>query len=175
MDEKQQLQKHLEKLKNMSESQQKLSNQIFEFKNDHQKNLKVSQVDDAGKLEREKLEEWEIKCEYENEDMASQFLIVEDFKKTCKEAVRKKVELSLEISRLLNKMKELQYGMLSKPQSGCQVEANENANMASDMSLLQQSTQLLEENGDIVINLQWAHERAVKDNVKMAAEIIRLY
>lgn len=42
------------------------------------------------------------------------------------------------------------------------------------MSLLQQGEQLLEENGDVLLSLQRAHERAVKENVKMAAEISRL-
>ncbi|XP_036590409.1 ninein isoform X2 [Trichosurus vulpecula] len=180
--EKQQLQKHLEELRNVSESQQnQLSEQIFELKNSHEKEFKdrehfVSQVDNTGKLDRQKLEEQEIKCECEKEDIASQFLAMEDFnKKICKKADREKVELRLQISRLQNKIKELQHGIPTKPQNSSQVATNENADMASEMSLLQQGTELLEENGDILINLQQAHEKVVKENVKMAAEIIRLH
>lgn len=32
----------------------------------------------------------------------------------------------------------------------------------------------MEENGDVLLSLQRAHERAVKENVKMATEISRL-
>ncbi|XP_072485543.1 ninein isoform X2 [Notamacropus eugenii] len=180
--EKQQLQKDLEELRNVSESQQnQLSEQIFELRNRHEKELNdrehfMSQVDNTGKLDRQKLEEQEIKYEYEKEDMASQLLTMEDInKKTCKKVDREKVELSLEISRLQNKIKELQHEILTKSQNSDQVATNENADMASETSLLQQGTELLEENGDILINLQRAHERAVKENVKMAAEIIRLH
>ncbi|XP_068948049.1 ninein isoform X2 [Petaurus breviceps papuanus] len=180
--EKQQLQKELEELRNVSESQQnQLSRQIFELKNSHDKELKerehfMALVDNTGRLDRQKPEEQEIKCEYEKEDMASQFLTMEYFdKKMFKKVDREKVELSLEICRLQNKIKELQHGILTKPQCSSQIATNENAAVARESSLLQQGTELLEENGDVLLNLQRAHERAVKENVKMTAEIIRLY
>ncbi|XP_001363420.3 ninein isoform X1 [Monodelphis domestica] len=177
--EKQQVQKDLEELRDMPKSQQIQLSKEIELRNSHEKEFKerehfMSQIVDKGKLDRQKFEEQEIKCEYEKEYMDSQFLTVEDFNKIpCEKADRN----SLEISRLQDKIKESQHGILlfTKPQNNCQVAPSENAELASEMSLLQQGTQLLEENGDILINLQRAHERAVKENVQMAAEIIRLH
>ncbi|XP_023581940.1 ninein isoform X2 [Trichechus manatus latirostris] len=181
--EKEQLLKDLEDLKNVSESQQSLlSNQILELQSNHERELKdceqvLCQAGASEQLASQRLEKLEMEHEQERHEMMSKLLAMESIhKETCEKADRERAEMSTEISRLQNKLKEMQQAVssLSRLESGCQAMGVGEAEGNGTMSLLQQGEQLLEENGDVLLSLQRAHERAVKENVKMATEISRL-
>ncbi|XP_036773324.2 ninein isoform X5 [Manis pentadactyla] len=181
--EKEQLLKELEHLRNVSESQQSLlSNQILQLKSSHEKELKdcrqvLCQADASEQLASQRLQSLEMERDQERQEMMSKLLAMESIHKvTCEKADQEKAKMSTEISRLQSKIKEMQQmaSTLSRLQSGCQVTGGEEAGGSGAMSLLQQGEQLLEENGDVLLSLQRAHERAVKENVRMATEISRL-
>ncbi|XP_019486021.1 PREDICTED: ninein isoform X5 [Hipposideros armiger] len=180
--EREQLLKDLEDLRNVSESQQSLlSDQILELKSSHERELKdheqvLCQAGVSEQLANQRLERLEMEREQERQEMTSKLLVLQNVHKvTCEKADRDRAEMGSEIARLQNKIKEMQQVAppLSRLQNGCQ-EIGEEVEGSGAMSLLQQGEQLLEENGDVLLSLQRAHERAVKENVKMATEISRL-
>nr|XP_020141405.1 ninein isoform X3 [Microcebus murinus] len=181
--EREQLLQDLEDLRNVSESQQSLlSGQILELESSHERGLRgreqvVCQAGASEQLASQRLERLEMERDQERQEMMSKLLAVEHVHKvTCEKADRERAEMSTEISRLQNIIKEMQQvaSPLSRLQSGCQVVEGEDVEGNGAMSLLQQGEQLLEENGDVLLSLQRAHEQAVKENVKMATEIARL-
>ncbi|XP_054423556.1 ninein isoform X1 [Pteronotus mesoamericanus] len=181
--EREQLLKDLEDLRNVSESQQSLlSSQIHELKSSHERELQdheqvLCQAGVSEQLANQQLERLEMERDQERQEMMSKLLAMESaHKATCENAERDRAEMSAEISRLQNKIKEMQQVASPPPrlQSGCQEMGGEEAEGSGAMSLLQQGEQLLEENGDVLLSLQRAHEQAVKENVKMATEISRL-
>ncbi|XP_059229151.1 ninein isoform X4 [Mustela nigripes] len=181
--EREQLLKDLEDLRNVSASQQSLlSDQILELKSSRERELRDGELvpGRAGASEplaRQQLEKLATERDRERQEMASKLQAMESVHRvTCEKADRERVEMSTEISRLQKKIKEMQQVacLSSRRESGCQAAGGEEADGGGTMSLLQQGKQLLEENGDVLLSLQRAHERAVKENVKMAAEISRL-
>ncbi|XP_047623256.1 ninein isoform X1 [Phacochoerus africanus] len=181
--ERERLLKDLEDLRSVSESQQSLlSNQILELKSSHERELKAHEqvLCQAGASEQQasqRLERLEMERDQERQEMMSKLLAMESIHKTtCEKADQERAQMSVEISRLQNKIKEMEQvaSPPSRLQNGCQAMEGEEAEGSGAMSLLQQGEQLLEENGDVLLSLQRAHERAVKENVKMAAEISRL-
>ncbi|XP_037688670.1 ninein isoform X2 [Choloepus didactylus] len=181
--EREQLLKDLEELRNVSQSQQSLlSDQILELKSNHERELKDCEqvLCQAGALEllaSQQLEKLEMEHERERQEMMSKLLAMESIHRvTCEKADQERADMNMEISRLQNKIKDMQQvaSPLSKLQSGCQALRGKEAEGDGAMSLLQQGEQLLEENGDVLLSLQRAHEQAVKENVKMATEISRL-
>ncbi|XP_007446669.1 PREDICTED: ninein isoform X2 [Lipotes vexillifer] len=181
--ERQQLLKDLEDLRTVSESQQSLlSSQILELKSSHERELKdreqvLCQAGASEQLASQRLERLERERDQERQEMMSKLLAVESvYRATCEKADRERAEMSTEISRLQNKMKEMEQvgSPPSRLQNGCQAVGREEVAGSGAMSLLQQGEQLLEENGGVLLSLQRAHERAVKENVKMATEISRL-
>lgn len=181
--EREQLLQDLEDLRNVSESQKSLlSNQILELKSSHERDLKdreqiLCQAGTSEQLVSQRLEQLQREHDQERQEMMSKLLVMESVHRaTCEKADRERAEMSTEISRLQNKIKEMEQ-VVSPPsrlQNSCQVIGGEEAEENGAMSLLQQGEQLLEENGDVLLSLQRAHERAVKENVKMATEISRL-
>lgn len=181
--EREQLLRDLEDLRNVSESQQSLlSNQILELKGSHERELKdreqvLCQAGTSEQLVSQRLEQLQREHDQERQEMMSKLLVMESVHRaTCEKADRERAEMSTEISRLQNKIKKMEQ-VVSPPsrlQNSCQVIGGEEAEENGAMSLLQQGEQLLEENGDVLLSLQRAHERAVKENVKMATEISRL-
>ncbi|XP_010840558.1 PREDICTED: ninein isoform X1 [Bison bison bison] len=181
--EREQLLQDLEDLRKVSESQQSLlSNQILELKSSHERELKdreqiLYQAGTSEQLVSQRLEQLQREHDQERQEMMSKLLVMESVHRaTCEKADRERAEMSTEISRLQNKIKEMEQ-VVSPPsrlQNSCQVIGGEEAEENGAMSLLQQGEQLLEENGDVLLSLQRAHERAVKENVKMATEISRL-
>ncbi|XP_012519201.1 PREDICTED: ninein [Propithecus coquereli] len=181
--EREQLLQDLEDLRNVSESQQSLlSGQILELKSSHERELRdreqvLCQAGASEQLASQQLERLEMERVQERQEMMSKLLAMESVHKvTCEKADRERAEMSTEISRLQNIIKEMHQvaSPLSRLQSGCQAVGGEDMEGNGAMSLLQQGEQLLEENGDVLLSLQRAHERAVKENVKMATEISRL-
>ncbi|KAM9090725.1 ninein isoform 12-T13 [Megaptera novaeangliae] len=181
--EREQLLKDLEDLRTVSESQQSLlSSQILELKSSHERELKdreqvLCQAGASEQLASQRLERLERERDQERQEMTSKLLAVESvYKATCEKADRERAEMSTEISRLQDKIKEMEQvaSPPSRLQNGCQAMGREEVEGSGAMSLLQQGEQLLEENGDVLLSLQRAHERAVKENVKMATEISRL-
>ncbi|XP_061036812.1 ninein isoform X4 [Eubalaena glacialis] len=181
--EREQLLKDLEDLRTVSESQQSLlSSQILELKSSHEKELKdreqvLCQAGASEQLASQRLESLERERDQERQEMMSKLLAMESvYKATCEKADRERAEMSTEISRLQDKIKEMEQvaSPPSRLQNGCQAMGREEVEGSGAMSLLQQGEQLLEENGDVLLSLQRAHERAVKENVKMATEISRL-
>lgn len=181
--EREQLLKDLEDLRKVSERQQSLlSNQILELKRSHERELKdreqaLCQAGVSEQLANQRLERLEMECDQERQEMTSKLLAMESVHRVaCEKADRDRAELSTEIARLQNKIKEM-LQVASPPsrlQNGGQETGGEEAEGSGALSLLQQGEQLLEENGDVLLSLQRAHEQAVKENVKMAAEISRL-
>uniref|UniRef100_A0A8C6DTI7 Ninein n=1 Tax=Moschus moschiferus TaxID=68415 RepID=A0A8C6DTI7_MOSMO len=181
--EREQLLQDLEDLRNVSESQQSLlSSQILELRSSHERELKdreqvLCQAGTSEQLVSQRLEQLQREHDQERQEMMSKLLVLESVHRaTCEKADRERAEMSTEISRLQNKIKEMEQ-VVSPPsrlQNSCQVIGGEEAEENGAMSLLQQGEQLLEENGDVLLSLQRAHERAVKENVKMATEISRL-
>nr|XP_036872124.1 ninein [Manis javanica] len=181
--EKEQLLKELEDLRNVFESQQSLlSNQILQLKSSHEKELKdcrqvLCQAGASEQLASQHLQSLEMERDQERQEMMSKLLAMESIHKVmCEKADQEKAKMSTEISMLQSKIKEMQQmaSTLSRLQSGCQVTGGGEVGGSGAMSLLQQGEQLLEENGDVLLSLQRAHERAVKENVRMATEISRL-
>ncbi|XP_053452202.1 ninein isoform X2 [Nycticebus coucang] len=181
--EREQLLQDLEDLRNVSESQQSLlSGQILELKSSHERELRdheqvLCQAGASEQLASQWLERLEIEHDQERQEMMFKLRALESVHKTtCERADQERAEMSAEISRLQNAIKEMQRAAspLPGPQSDCQAAEAEEMEGSGAMSLLQQGEQLLEENGDVLLSLQRAHEQAVKENVKMATEISRL-
>ncbi|XP_075388087.1 ninein isoform X2 [Tenrec ecaudatus] len=181
--EKEQLLRDLEDLKNVSANQQSLlANQILELKSNHERELKhcTQVLGQAGASEQwagQQHETLEMKHEQDRQELVVKLLTAEKMHRvTCERADQERTEMHAEIARLEMKLKEVQLAA-SPPcrlESGCQAMGGREADGNGALSLLQQGKQLLEENGDVLLSLQRAHERAVKENVTMAAEISRL-
>lgn len=172
--ERERLLRDLDELRKVSERQR---HQILELERDpcrearggEQVPRRAGAAEPLGSQGPEKLERGPA-CE--RQDLMSKLLALESVHRvTCEQADRDKAEMSAEISRLQKQIGDLQQAApsLSGPRGGCLAEEG-----SGTTSLLQQGQQLLEENGDVLLSLQRAHERAVKENVKMATEISRL-
>ncbi|XP_048217725.1 ninein isoform X2 [Perognathus longimembris pacificus] len=181
--EREQLLQDLEDLRSASESQHSLlTNQILELKSSHAQELKeqeqvLCQAGASKQLASQQLERLQLEHDQERQDMMAKLLAVENAHRVTREtADRDRAEMSAEISRLQNKIKAIQQAASpSRFHGGCQaVGGEEEVEGNRGMSLLEQGEQLLEENGDVLVSLQKAHERAVKENVKMATQISRL-
>ncbi|XP_036293084.1 ninein isoform X2 [Pipistrellus kuhlii] len=182
--EREQLLKDLEDLREASGRQQSLlSSQLLELQRAHQREREdreqaLRQAGASEQLASQRLERLQAERDQERQDMMSKLLALEGVHRaTCENADRERAELSAEIARLQDKIKELQQvaSPPSGPPNGGQDAGGEEAEGSSGaLSLLQQGEQLLEENGDVLLSLQRAHEQAVKENVRMAAEISRL-
>ncbi|XP_052041679.1 ninein isoform X2 [Apodemus sylvaticus] len=178
--EREQLLQDLKDLQKASESQHSLlSDQLLELKRNQERELRqrgqvLCQTGVSEQLASQQLERLQVEHEQERRDMAGKLAALESaYRASCERADQEKAEMSAEIRRLQDAVKDMQQtASLLVPQGGCQAAVGEEADEA--MSLLQQGEQLLEENGDVLISLQRAHERAVKENAKMATEISRL-
>ncbi|KAL6047336.1 hypothetical protein STEG23_024245, partial [Scotinomys teguina] len=176
-----QLLRDLEDLRDTSESQHSLLfDQILELKRSQERELRERELCQTGPSEQlasQQLERLQVEHEQERQEMLGKLVALESAHRASRErADLEKAELSAEIQRLQNTVKDIQQAAsLSRLQSARSlVMAGEEAEENGAMSLLQQGEQLLEENGDVLISLQRAHERAVKENAKMATEISRL-
>ncbi|XP_065259079.1 ninein isoform X1 [Emys orbicularis] len=180
--EKEQLQKELQDLRNAAEKQEdELHNKILQQQNDHERELKdreeqMSVVEEKRKLVSQRLEVLETAYEEEKYKLNSKLLALEGLnKETHERAEKENAQMSLEIVKLQEKIKNLQQETLdfSKLQNDYNALADEYAVVKSKVSALS-GMQQLEEDGEVLINLQKVHEQAVKENVKMASEIVRL-
>uniref|UniRef100_A0A8C6QRN5 Ninein n=1 Tax=Nannospalax galili TaxID=1026970 RepID=A0A8C6QRN5_NANGA len=178
--EREQLLQDLADLRHVSESQHSLlSDQILELKKSHERELRERErvLGQAGASEQQ-ASQWleSLECEQERQEMAGKLMALESAHRvTLEEAEREKAKMSAEICQLQSTIKGMQrVASLPMLQAGCRAMAGEEAEGNGAMTLLQQGEQLLEENGDVLISLQRAHERAVKENAKMATEISRL-
>ncbi|KAM6204502.1 ninein isoform 1-T1 [Sarcoramphus papa] len=180
--EREQLQKELRDLRNAAEKQEKrLSDKITQLQNDHEKELKskearLSVVEENGKLVRQKLERLDSEYKQEKEDLNSKLLALESLNKDiCVRAETEKAEMSLEISNLQGKIQKLQWEIhsFSTLQNHYRVLENEYAKAKSKIASFSGMAPLGDD-ADVLLNLQKVHEQAVKENVRMAAEIVRL-
>lgn len=180
--EREQLLQDLKDLQKASESQHSLlPDQLLELKRSRERELKqqrgqvLCQTGVSEQLASQQLERLRVEHEQERRDLTGKLAALESaYRASCARADQEKADLSAEIRRLRGTVEDMQQAAasLSVLQGGCQAAAGEEAGGA--MSLLQQGERLLEENGDVLISLQRAHERAVKENAKMATEISRL-
>ncbi|XP_009892193.1 PREDICTED: ninein isoform X2 [Charadrius vociferus] len=180
--EREQLQKELQDLRNAAEKQEKMLNdKITQLQNDHKKELKnkqehISMVEENGKLVRQKLERLNNEYKQEKEELNSKLLALESLNKDiCVRAESEKAEMSLEISNLQEKIQKLQWEIhsFSALQNHYRVLENEYAKAKSRIASFSGMTPLGDD-ADVLLNLQKVHEQAVKENVRMAAEIARL-
>ncbi|KAM6335545.1 ninein [Podargus strigoides] len=180
--EKEQLQKELRDLRNTAEKQEKkLNDKITQLQNDHEKELKnkeerMSVVEENGKLMRQKLERLDSEYKQEKEELNSKLLTLERLNKDiCVRAETEKAEMSLEISNLQGKIQKLQWEThgFSTLQNHYRVLEKEYAKAKSKIASFSGMAPLGDD-VDVLLNLQKVHEQAVKENVRMAAEIIRL-
>lgn len=180
--EREQLLQDLKDLQNTSERQNSLlSDQMLELKRSQERELRereqvLCQTGVSEQLASQQLARLQVEHEQERREMAGKLAALESAHRvSCERADQEKAEMSAEIRRLQSTVKDLQQAAsLSVLQGGCQATAGEEAEGNGALSLLQQGEQLLEENGDVLISLQRAHEHAVKENAKMATEISRL-
>ncbi|NXW47698.1 NIN protein, partial [Nyctiprogne leucopyga] len=180
--EREKLQKELQDLRNAAEKQEKkLNEKITQLQNDHEKELKnkeehLSVVEENGKLVRQKLERLDSEYKQEKEDLNSKLLALESLNKDiCVKAEAEKAEMSLEISNLQGKIQELQWEThsFSALKNHYRVLENEYAKAKSKIASFS-GMAALGDDASVLLNLQKVHEQAVKDNVRMAAEIVRL-
>ncbi|XP_075609307.1 ninein isoform X4 [Balearica regulorum gibbericeps] len=180
--EREQLQKELRDLRNASEKQEKkLNDKITQLQNDYEKELKnkeerISAVEENGKLVRQKLERLDSEYKQEKEQLNSKLLALESLNKDiCVTAESEKAEMSLEISNLQEKIRKLQWEThsFSALQNHYRILENEYAKAKSKIASFS-GTAPLGDDVDVLLNLQRVHEQAVKENVRMAAEIVRL-
>ncbi|XP_057638113.1 ninein isoform X2 [Chionomys nivalis] len=179
--ERDQLLQDLEDLRNTSESQHHLlSDQILELKRSQERELREWALCQTGSFEQlasQQLERLQVEREQERREMLGKLAALESAHRVSREqADLEKAELSAEIHRLQNTVKDMQQATSLSVFQGTHSlgMAGEEAEGNGAMSLLQQGEQLLEENGDVLLSLQRAHEHAVKENAKMATEISRL-
>ncbi|XP_064317234.1 ninein isoform X1 [Phalacrocorax carbo] len=180
--EREQLQKELRDLRNAAEKQEKkLNDKITQLQNDHEKELKnkeehIFMVEENGKLVRQKLERLDSEYKREKDQLNSKLLALESLNKDiCVKAETEKAELSLEISNLQGKIQKLQWEThsFSALQNHYRLLENEYAKAKSKIASFS-GVAPLGDDADVLLNLQKVHERAVKENVRMAAEIVRL-
>uniref|UniRef100_A0A8B9FE90 Ninein n=1 Tax=Amazona collaria TaxID=241587 RepID=A0A8B9FE90_9PSIT len=180
--EREQLQKELWDLRNAAEKQEKrLNDEITQLQNDHEKELKskeerISMVEENGKLFRQKLERLHSEYKQEKEDLNSKLLALESLNQDiCVRAETEKAKMSLEIINLQGRIQKLQCEThyFSALQNHYRVLENEYAKAKSRIAAFSGMAPLGDD-VDVLFNLQKVHEQAVKENVRMAAEIIRL-
>uniref|UniRef100_A0A8C3LBR9 Ninein n=1 Tax=Chrysolophus pictus TaxID=9089 RepID=A0A8C3LBR9_CHRPC len=180
--EKEQLQKELQELRDAAEEQErKLSSEMLQLLNDHEKELKdkeerINTVEESGKLVSQKLERLNSEYKREKEELNSKLLALESLNKDIRvKAEAEKAEMNLEISNLQEKVQKLQWENLSFSalQNHYRVLENEYSKAKSKIASFS-DTEPLGDDADVLINLQKVHEQAVKENVRMAAEIARL-
>ncbi|XP_066177591.1 ninein isoform X1 [Sylvia atricapilla] len=180
--EREQLEKELQKLRNAAQEQEeKMNEKISQLQNDHEKELKekdehVSMVEQNGKLVREKLERLHSEYKREKEELNSKLLALESLNRDiCERAETEKAEMGLEISDLRGKIQKLQWETrsFSALQSHYRLLESEYARAKSQMAAFPGAAPLGDD-GDVLQNLQKVHEQAVKENVRMAAQILRL-
>ncbi|KFQ81499.1 Ninein, partial [Phoenicopterus ruber ruber] len=180
--EREQLQKELRDLRNAAEKEEKkLNEKITQLQNDHEKELKnkeerISVAEENGKLVRQKLERLDSEYKQEKEDLNSKLLALESLNKDiCVRAETEKAEMSLEISNLQGKIQKLQWEThsFSALQNHYRVLENEYAKAKSKIASFSGPAPLGDD-ADVLFNLQKVHEQAVKENVRMAAEILSL-
>ncbi|KAM5235270.1 ninein [Ctenodactylus gundi] len=131
----------------------------------------------SEQLASQQLGRLHVQQELEKQDLVARLLAVESIHRaTCEKADQDRARLSAEIARLEGTIRGMQRAASSpsRLQGGCPAMGGDQAGEDGAMSLLQQGEQLLEENGDVLASLQRAHERAVKENARMATEIARL-
>ncbi|XP_025912021.1 ninein isoform X1 [Apteryx rowi] len=180
--EKEQLQKELQDLKNATEKQEnKLSDKIIQLQNDHEKELKnkeefISMMEENGRLVSQKLERLDSEHKQEKEELNSKLLALESLNKDiCARAEREKAEMNLEISNLQEKIQKLQWETLnfSTLQNHYRVLENEYAKAKRKIASFS-GMEHPGDDADVLRSLQKVHEQAVKENVRMASEIVRL-
>lgn len=180
--DREQLQKELQDLRNAAEERErKLNDKIAQLQNDHEKELKnkderISVVEENGKLVRQKLERLNSEYKQEKEDLNSKLLALESLNQDiCVRAETEKAEMSLEISDLQGKIQKLQWETrsFSALQNHYRLLENEYAKAKSKIAAFP-GVAPLGDDADVFLSLQKVHERAVKENVRMAAEILRL-
>ncbi|XP_009470983.1 PREDICTED: ninein [Nipponia nippon] len=180
--EREQLQKELQDLRNAAEKQEKkLNDKITQLQNAHAKELKnkeehISMVEENGKLVRQKLERLDSEYKQEKELLNSKILALESLNKDISvRAETDKDEMSLEISNLQGKIQKLQWEThsFSALQNHYRLLENEYAKAKSKIASFSGMAPLGDD-ADVLLNLQKVHEQAVKENVRMAAEIVRL-
>ncbi|XP_063255789.1 ninein isoform X2 [Prinia subflava] len=180
--EREQLEKELRELRNAAQEQEeKMNERISQLQNDHKKELKekdeyISTVEQNGKLVREKLERLDSEYKREKEELNSKLLALESLNRDiCERAETEKAEMGLEISDLCRKIQKLQWETrsFSALQSHYRVLESEYAKAKSQIAAFPGAAPLGDD-GDVLQNLQKVHEQAVKENVRMAAQILRL-
>ncbi|OPJ90022.1 ninein isoform B [Patagioenas fasciata monilis] len=180
--DREQLQKELQDLRSAAEEQEKeLNDKMTQLQKDHEKELKnkderISVVEENGKLVRQKLERLNSEYKQEKEDLNSKLLALESLNRDIRvRAETEKAELSLEISDLQGKIQKLQWETcsFSALQNHYRLLENEYAKAKSKIAAFPGAAPLGDD-ADVFLNLQKVHERAVKENVRMAAEILRL-
>ncbi|XP_064367891.1 ninein isoform X3 [Dromaius novaehollandiae] len=180
--EKEQLQKELQDLRNAIEKQEnKLNDKIIQLQNDHEKELKnkeehISMMEENGKLVSQKLERLDSEHKQEKEELNSKLLALESLNKDiCVRAEREKAEMNLEILNLQEKIQKLQWETLnfSTLQNHYRVLENEYAKAKRKIASFC-GTEHPGDDADVLRSLQKVHEQAVKENVRMASEIVRL-
>lgn len=180
--EREQLQKELWDLRSAAEKQEKrLNDEITQLQNDHEKELKskeerISVVEENGKLFRQKLERLHSEYKQEKEDLNSKLLALESLnQEICIRAETEKAKMSLEILNLQGRIQKLQCEThcFSALQNHYRVLENEYAKAKSRIAAFSGMAHLGDD-VDVLLNLQKVHEQAVKENVRMAAEIVRL-
>ncbi|XP_039923674.1 ninein isoform X1 [Hirundo rustica] len=180
--EREQLEKELRELRNAAQEQEEKMNwKISQLQNEHEKELKekdehISTVELNGKLVREKLERLDSEYRREKEELNSKLLALESLNRDiCERAETEKAEMGLEISDLRGKIQKLQWETrsFSALQSHYRVLESEYAKAKSQIAAFPAAAPLGDD-GDVLQNLQKVHEQAVKENVRMAAQILRL-
>ncbi|XP_050192061.1 LOW QUALITY PROTEIN: ninein [Myiozetetes cayanensis] len=180
--EREQLEKELRDLRSAAEEQEeKLSGKIAQLQNDHEKELRdkdelISMVEENGKLVRQKLERLDSEYKQEKEELNSRLLALESLNKDiCARAETEKAEMSLEISALRGKIQKLQWEArgFSALRSHYRALESKYAKAKSKIASCP-GTAALGDDAEVLQNLQKVHEQAVKENVRMAAQILRL-
>uniref|UniRef100_A0A8V5G416 Uncharacterized protein n=1 Tax=Melopsittacus undulatus TaxID=13146 RepID=A0A8V5G416_MELUD len=180
--EREQLQKELWDLRSAAEKQEKrLNDEITQLQNEHEKELKskeehISVMEENGKLFRQKLERLHSEYKQEKEDLNSKLLALESLNQDiCVRAETEKAKMSLEILNLQGRIQKLQCEnhCFSALQNHYRVLENEYAKAKSRIAAFSGMAPLGDD-VDGLLNLQKVHEQAVKENVRMAAEIVRL-
>ncbi|KAI1237448.1 Ninein, partial [Lamprotornis superbus] len=180
--EREQLEKELQELRNAAQEQEeKMNEKINQLQNEHEKELKekdehISTVEQNGKLVRERLERLDSEYKQEKEELNSKLLALESLNKDiCERAETEKTEMGLEVSELQGKIQKLQWETrsFSALQSHYRVLESEYAKAKSQIAAFPGAAPLGDD-GDVLQNLQKVHEQAVKENVRMAAQILRL-
>ncbi|KAM3670499.1 ninein [Ammospiza maritima maritima] len=180
--EREQLEKELRELRNAAQEQEeKMMEKINQLQNDHEKELKekeeqISTVEQNGKLVREKLERLDSEYKREKEELNSKLLALESLNRDiCERAETEKAEMGLEVSDLRGKIQKLQWETRSFAalQSHYRLLESEYAKARSQLAAFPGAAPLGDD-GDVLQSLQKVHEQAVKENVRMAAQILRL-